>query len=306
MRVFLAGASGAIGRPLIRALVHNGHDVLGLTRAAEKAATITSLGATPVIADALDRTALLRAVDGMHADAVLHELTALTRPPMRHSGMVPTDVLRTDGTANLLAAADVLGAKRFVTQSIIFGYGMRDHGDTVLTEDSPFGRRAGDKNDPHIAAMRANEEQAFTAPEGIALRYGMFYGGNLDTTAPTLRKRGIPVFRGGAIGWVHHEDAATATVAALERGEAGQAYNIVDDLPATWSEMFTALAAAVDAPRPRRMPVPLFRLIASYVSSFAIDTVMHVSNAKARAELGWTPRYPTYREGIAEIRTASS
>lgn len=304
MRVFLAGASGAIGRPLIKALVHNGHEVIGLTRAEGKAAAITALGATPVIADALDRTALLRAVDGMHADAVLHELTALTKPPMRHSGMMPTDVLRTDGTANLLAAADILGAKRFITQSIIFGYGMRDHGDTVLTETSPFGARAGNRNDPHIAAMRANEEQAFTAPEGIALRYGMFYGGNLDSTAPALRSRGIPVFRGGAIGWVHHDDAAAATVAALERGEAGQAYNIVDNLPATWSEVFSALADALDAPRPRHIPVPLFRLIAPYVSGFAIDTTMRVSNTKARAELGWTPRYSTYRDAMDAIRSA--
>lgn len=304
MKVFLAGASGAIGRPLIRALVHNGHEVLGLTRVTDKAATIRALGATPVIADALDRAALLHAVEGMHADAVLHELTALTKPPLRHSGMAPTDLLRTDGTANLLAAAEILGAKRFVTQSIIFGYGLRDHGDTVLTEDAPFGARAGNKNDPHIAAMRANEEQTFTAPEGIALRYGMFYGGNLDATASTLRSRGIPVFRGGAIGWVHHDDAAAATVAALERGEPGRAYNIVDELPATWSEIFTALAEALDAPQPRRIPVPLFRLIAPYVSSFAVDTVMHVSNARARAELEWSPRYPTYREAMAEIASA--
>jgi nucleoside-diphosphate-sugar epimerase len=298
MKVLLAGASGAIGVPLTRRLVANDHEVLGLTRSRAGAAALEALGATPVVADALDCDGLMRAVAGQSADAVIHELTALRKPPLRPSGMAPTNRLRIEGSANLLAAADELGAKRFVTQSIIFGYGFHDHGPDVLTEDAPFGRPAGNRNDPAIAAMLSAEEQAFTAPEGIALRYGLLYGGDVEERRALLARRGLPVARGGLIGWVHHDDAAAATVAALEHGRPGQAYNIVDDQPAAWLEVFTAMAAALGVPRPRNLPPWLVRLIAPYVASFALDTSMRVSNAKARDELGWRPAYPTFREGI--------
>jgi nucleoside-diphosphate-sugar epimerase len=250
------------------------------------------------VADALDRGRLLRAVDGDWADAVIHELTALRKPPARHRGMAMTDRLRIEGTANLLAAADALGAKRFLTQSMIFGYGYRDHGPAPLTEDAPFGRPAGDRTDPHLAAMLSTERQAFSAPEGIALRYGLLYGGDAAQTRALLARRGLPVARGGLLGWIHHEDAAAATVAALEQGRPGQAYNLVDDLPATWQEVFTAMARAFGTPPPRRAPRWLFRLAAPYVASFAVDTSMRVANAKAKAELGWRPAFPTYRDGI--------
>ena len=212
--------------------------------------------------------------------------------------MALTDRLRTEGTANLLAAAEALGAKRFVAQSFILGYGYRDHGPEPLTEDAPFGRPAGDRSDPHVAAMLATEQQAFTAPEGIALRYGLLYGGDAARMRALLARRGLPVARGGLLGWVHHEDAAAATVAALEHGRPGQAYNLVDDLPATWQEVFTAMARALGTPPPRRVPRWLFRLVAPYVASFAVDASMRVSNAKARAELGWRPTFPTYSDGI--------
>src|SRR5262245_26935655 len=234
MKVLLAGASGAIGVPLTRRLVANNHEVLGLTRNRAGAAALEALGATPVVADAPDRDGLMRAVAGQSADAVIHELTALRKPPLRPSGMAPTNQLRIEGSANLLEAADELGAKRFVTQSIIFGYGFYDHGPDILTEDSPFGRPAGNRNDPAIAAMHSAEEQAFTAPEGIALRYGLLYGGDVEERRALLARRGLPVARGGLIGWVHHDDAAAATAAALEHGRPEQAYNIVDDQPATW------------------------------------------------------------------------
>jgi nucleoside-diphosphate-sugar epimerase len=304
MKVLLAGASGAIGVPLTRRLVANDHEVLGLTRNRARAAALESLGATPVVADALDRDGLMRAVAGQSADAVIHELTALRKPPLRPSGMAPTNQLRIEGSANLLEAADELGAKRFVTQSIIFGYGFYDHGPDVLTEDSPFGRPAGNRNDPAIAAMRSAEEQAFTAPEGIALRYGLLYGGDVEERRALLARRGLPVARGGLIGWVHHDDAATATVAALEHGRPGHAYNVVDHQPATWRDVFTAMAAAFGAPRPRNLPPWLMRLAAPYVASFAVETSMRVSTAKARDELGWRPAYPTFREGIEAMVAA--
>jgi nucleoside-diphosphate-sugar epimerase len=295
MRVLLAGATGAIGKPLTRQLIAGGHEVLALVR---NPSGPRPLGATPVFADALDRDALLRAVDGHWADAVIHELTALRTPPRKQRGMVETNRLRIEGTTNLLAAADVLGAKRFVTQSIVFGYGFYDHGSEVLTEDAPFGRPAGNKNDPAVAAMLSTEQQAFTAPEGIALRYGLLYGGDLEDKRVILAKRGLPVAAGGELAWVHHEDAAAATAAALLHGRPGEAYNIVDDRPATWRELFAAMAQALGAPPPRTVPRWLFRMTAPYVASFAVDTSMRVANAKAVTELDWQPMFPTYRDGI--------
>ena len=301
MKVLLAGASGALGIPITRQLLAHGHQVLGLTRDPAGARRLEALGVAPVVADALDRERLLRAVDGDWADAVIHELTALRKPPARHRGMATTNRLRIEGTANLLAAADALGAKRFLTQSIIFGYGYRDHGPELLTEDAPFGRPAGDRTDPHLAAMLSTEQQAFSAPEGIALRYGLLYGGDAARTRALLDRRRLPVAHGGVLGWIHHEDAAAATVAALEQGRPGQAYNLVDDRPATWWEVFTTMAKAFGSPPPRRVPPWLFRLAAPYVASFAIDTSMRVANAKAKADLGWQPAFPTYRDGIAAM-----
>lgn len=302
MRVFVAGASGALGERLVRQLTERGHTVLGLTRYDTTAKRLASHGVKPVVADALDRDALLHAVRDLSADAVIHELTALKKAPTRHSGMAATNRLRVDGTANLLAAADRMGAKRFLTQSIIFGYGYRDHGNRILTEDDPFGVPAGDKCDPHVAAMLSTEQQAFTAPEGIALRYGVLYGGDAAQMRPLLAERKLPVVKGGLLGWIHHEDAAAATVAALEDGAPGQAYNIVDDQPATWSEVFTAMAKALGTPAPRTMPRWMLKVAAPYVASFAIRTSMQVSNAKAKRELNWTPSMPTYREGIQILR----
>ena len=300
MKVLVAGATGLLGVPLTRALLADGHEVIALTHARRS----TAAGVASVTADALDRESLLRAVDGIEADAIIHELTALAKPPMRHSGMATTNRLRTEGTANLVAAADVIGAKRFVTQSIILGYGYRDHGDKLITEDDPFGLPQHDKTDPHVAAMLSTEQQAFTAPEGIALRYGMLYGGDLAALRPLLARRRLPVVRGGVLGWVHHEDAAAATVAALYHGRAGQAYNSVDDRPALMAELYTAEAAALGAPPPRSVPAWMLRLAAPLIASIAVDTSMRVSNEKAKTELGWTPRYPTYRDGMAAIRAA--
>ena len=303
MKVLLAGASGAIGIPIVRHLTAHGHQVLGLTRDPSGAGRLEDLGVRPVVADALDRDRLVDAVQGLSADAVIHELTALRKAPRTHSGMALTDRLRSQGTTNLLAAAEVLGARRFLTQSIILGYGYRDHGAEVLTEQAPFGRPAGDRSDPHVAAMLSTERQAFSAPEGIALRYGLLYGGDAARMHALLARRGLPVAKGGVLGWVHHEDAAAATVAALERGRPGQAYNVVDDLPATWEEVYTAMAEAFGTPPPRQVPRWLFRLAAPYVAAFGIDTSMRVSNAKAKAELGWRPTFPTYRDGIRAAAT---
>jgi nucleoside-diphosphate-sugar epimerase len=302
MRVLLAGASGALGRPLTRRLLAAGHEVIGLCRNPAGAPALMELGAQPLVADALDRIALLNAIDGLSADAVVHELTALRKPPTRHSGMAGTDRLRNEGTANLVAVAAAIGATRVVTQSIVLGYGYYDHGRGPLTEGDPFGLPTGTRSDPHVAAMLAAERQTFESGHGIALRYGMLYGGDAEQVRPLLARRRLPVVAGGLLGWVHHEDAAAATVAALEHGRAGEAYNVVDDQPASWQEVYTAMAEAFGAPRPHRLPRWLFRLAAPYVATFAADTSMVVSNAKAEAELAWKPEFPSYREGIAAAR----
>jgi nucleoside-diphosphate-sugar epimerase len=307
MRVLLAGATGALGVPLTRQLLEHGHEVLGLARHPASAERLTALGARPVTADALDRDDLLRAVQGLSADAVIHELTALRKPPRSHRGMTLTNRLRTEGTAHLLAAAEVLGAGRFLTQSIIFGYGYRNHGDRILTEQDPFGKPAGNRCDPHVAAMLSTEQQAFSAPHGMALRYGLLYGGDARQMEERLARRRLPVAHGGVLGWVHHEDAAAATVAALEHGEAGQAYNIVDDQPASWDQVFTEMAEKLGTPPPRSLPGWVLRMAAPYVASFVVGTSMRVSNAKAKRELGWHPRFPTYPDGIrAMVFTAAA
>ncbi|MBO0817178.1 MAG: NAD(P)-dependent oxidoreductase, partial [Actinobacteria bacterium] len=252
MRVLLAGASGAIGMPLIRQLHAAGHDVLAVHRSAPGGSRLAATGATPVQADVLSGPGLLRALAGQRADAVICELTALKKPPARHQHMAATNRLRTEGTANLLAAARQLGARRFITQSMVFGYGYGDWGGQVLTEADPFGPPGRGRFEDHLAAMRSNEQQAFTAAglDGIALRYGLFYGPGpaCDAMIDGLRRRRIPLARNsGVLPWVYIDDAAAATVAALERGEPGAAYNIADDEPVSLATLLTALASAVGA-----------------------------------------------------------
>ena len=240
-------------------------------------------------------------MDGLHADAVIHELTALRKPPLRPNGMTLTNRLRVVGTANLLATALHMGATRFVTQSFILGYGFCDHGDRLITEQDPFGIPAGDMTDAAVTAMKLAEMQTFSAPEGIAVRYGLLYGGDGEQMKEQLASRRVPVSSGGLLGWVHHHDAAAATVAALENGRPGQAHNVVDDRPATWEEVFTAMAESFGAPPPRHLPHWMMRLIAPYVAALAVDSSMRVSNAKGKHDLGWRPRFATYREGIAAM-----
>ena len=302
MNVIVAGATGTLGVPIVRQLIAAGHAVVGITRTREGAERLVHLGARPIIADAMDRAGLLRAVDGEGADAVLHELTALKKPPLGHGGLAETDALREEGTTNLLDVAGHVGARRFVTQSIVFGYGYRDHGPHVLTEDAPFGDTDGSPFDAHVNAMVSTEQQAFQADgiDGISLRYGVLYGEDVDTVVGMLRKRSLPVARrGGRLPFIHHQDAAAATVAALERGGPGQAYNIVDDTSATFRELITRIAEVRHAPKPLVVPGWLLKLVAPYGGVVLADVSMLVSNAKAKQELSWAPRYPSFRDGIS-------
>jgi nucleoside-diphosphate-sugar epimerase len=302
MRVIVAGATGTLGVPIVQHLIAAGHTVSGITRTKEGAERLTQLGASTITADVMDRAGLLKAVRGIEADAILHELTALKKAPARHSAMTETDALRVKGTTHLLDVARAVGATRFVTQSIVFGYGFYDHGAQALTEESPFGPTNGSPFDAHVDAMVSTEQQAFHAEgiEGIALRYGLLYGEDVDTVVRVLRKRSLPVARhGGALAFVHHQDAAAATVAALERGRGGLAYNVVDDTPATFRELITEIAEIRHAPRPLVVPGWLLTLAAPYGGVVLSGVSMLVSNAKAKQELEWAPRYPSFRDGIS-------
>jgi nucleoside-diphosphate-sugar epimerase len=308
MRVLFAGASGAVGTPLTRQLIAAGHQVVGISRSQANAQRLRAAGAEAVVADVLDRENLLTAVRDVRADAVMHQLTALGTTKIRDA-MQGTNTLRTTGTAHLIAAARAVGAHRFLTQSIVLGYGYRDHGPHTITENDPFAEPATGRFGPAITALRSAEEQVLSADEmeGVALRYGGFYGPDSFTRmiVNLVRKRRLPVpsSGGGFVSFIYLEDAAAATVAALEKGRAGQAYNIVDDEPVRWADYLDALAAELGARRPWRVPTWMLRAI-PYLHTL-MTTSMRVSNAKAKRELGWTPAVSTYRDGIPLVVKAA-
>ncbi|MCG6495225.1 NAD(P)-dependent oxidoreductase [Kitasatospora sp. A2-31] len=302
MKVLMAGASGVLGRKVVRELRAAGHEVAGLGRGEGNS----------VRADLLDREAVLRAVDGLSFDAVVHAATALQgRSMMRHQDMAATNLLRTDGTANLIAAARETGAHRIVVESMMFGYGYGDHGAGELTEDgAPFGPAQGNPwLERHVGAMRVKEELAFTADglEAISLRFGLFYGTGVteSTVLPMLRKRALPVVadHGRALSWVDVDDAARAVAAALEGGRAGQAYNIADDTPLGFGSHVRAVADAFGAPAP--MTVPLWLLRPAPLAHTIMSTNLRLANAKAKTELGWAPTHPSSVEGLKPLAAAS-
>lgn len=308
MRVFVAGASGAIGRPLVPRLLAAGHEVTGSTRSRERAEAIRAAGATPVLVDALDPEALLQAVEQAAPEVVVHQLTALPErfDPRRADLYDATNRVRAEGTANLLAAALAAGARRFVSQSIAFGYAPGPRPE-VMSEDAPLNLEAPS---PFAEAMRviAEMERAVLHTdglEGLVLRYGWFYGPGTyyaedGTTAEEVRKRRFPVIGSGAglFSFIHVDDAADATVAAVEGGAPG-VYNVVDDEPAAMRDWLPAYAEAIGARRPRRIPVWLARLAAGKMASL-VNQQPGASNAKAKRELGWQPRWRTWREGFRE------
>jgi nucleoside-diphosphate-sugar epimerase len=310
MKVLIVGATGALGMPLVRKLIAGGHEVLGVTRTPGNTRSLTEVGAQPIVADAMDRDGLLAAVNGLRADAVVHALTALKKTPLRHSDMARTDALRDAGMANVLAAARVIGARRAVVESMHVGYGYGDWRTQVLTEETAFAPRGRTRGlERHLAGFRALEGQLFEATragwlEGVSLRFGAFYGpdAGMQGLMDLLRRRRVPLLDGGdaVLSWIHHEDAASAIVAALERGRPGEAYNIVDDEPAAWRDFLGLLATTAGAPQPRSMPRWLVALAGPYAAAF-LTTTLRASNAKAKRELGWAPSMPTYRQGIPRV-----
>jgi nucleoside-diphosphate-sugar epimerase len=308
MRVFVAGASGAIGRRLVPQLVAAGHDVIGTSRSPEKADLLRSLGAKPVALDLLDREAVRRAVLEAEPETIVHQATALADARWGRSldrTFAHTNRLRIEGTDALLAAAREAGVRRFVAQSFA-SYRYAREGGPVKTEDDPLDPAPPPNTEETNAAMRHLDE-AVAGAGGVALRYGGFYGDPASDGLPgPVRKRMFPIVDGGGgvLSFVHLDDAAAATVLALERGEAG-IYNIVDDDPAPVREWLPVLASALGAKPPRRFPRWLARLFAGEAGVVMGTESRGASNAKAKRELGWAPRYASWREGFAAVYAAA-
>ena len=308
MRVFVAGASGAIGRPLVTKLVAAGHAVTGMTRSESKADAIRQAGADAAVVDVFDAEALRAAVDEARPEVVVHELTALPdRLDFRKRDLYePTNRVRAEGTRNLLDAARGAGSRRFVCQSIAFAY--RNEGPRVKTEEDPMLDDAPGSFAGGVKALREMEAMVLGADamDGLVLRYGFFYGpgthyGERGAMVADVRRRRLPVVgKGtGVFSFIHVDDAADATVAAVERGAAG-VYNVTDDEPAAMSEWVPVLAEAAGARRPLRVPLWLARLVGGRQAADFASVLRGASNEKAKRELGWQPAHPSWRTGFEE------
>ena len=311
MKIFVVGATGALGLQLVPQLVANGHEVVGMTRSASKEGLVRGLGAQPVVADALDPDAVAQAVAGAEPEVIVHQLTALSGAlDMRHIDrfLEGTNRLRTEGTDHLLAAGRAVGARRFVAQSFA-GWPFARTDGPVKSENDALDPNPPAKLRSALDAIRHLEQAVTDADwaEGIVLRYGGFYGPGTSVSsdpraemAAPIRKRQFPVIGAGGGVWsfVQIEDAARATVAAIEHGPPG-IYNVVDDEPAPVRDWLPELARALGAKPPRRVPRWLGRLAAGEAGVVMMTDIRGASNAKAKRELGWQPMYPTWREGFA-------
>lgn len=308
MRVFVAGASGAVGKRLVPQLIAAGYAVVAMMRSPRHAAALRALGAEPVVVDAFDRTALMAAVQRAQPEVVIHQLTALTGvKDYKHFDreFALTNRLRTEGTDNLLAAAQAAGTRRFIAQS----YGSWNYARTGTgpkTEEDPLDPEPPPHQRETLDVAERGERAVVEAGglAGVALRYGNLYGPGTGfaadgAIAATVRKRGFPIVGSGAGVWsfVHVEDAASAALAALQQGAPG-VYNIVDDEPAPVAVWLPELARALGAQPPRHVPIWLGRLAIGEVGVSMMTRIRGASNAKAKRELGWTPRYATWRQGF--------
>ncbi|MEU4821937.1 NAD(P)-dependent oxidoreductase [Actinomadura sp. NPDC023710] len=307
MRVFVAGGSGVLGQRLVPRLVARGHQVTATTTSRAKLDLLERLGADGVVMDGLDAAAVGEAVAAARPDVVVHQMTAISmahagKPDIKHPDrwFAKTNRLRTEGTDHLLAAAEATGVPHFVAQGYASWNGIREGG-WVKTEEDPLDLLEGTAANVGLKALSRVEDVVLKAG-GAVLRYGAFYGpGAIDDQVELLRKRQYPlVGRGtGYSSWVHLDDAASATVLAVEQKARG-VYNIVDDDPAPASEWLPYLAECAGAKRPRRVPVWLARLLAGDQAVVMMTEGRGFSSAKAKRELGWEPRYPSWRQGFKE------
>lgn len=311
MRIFLAGATGVIGRRLLPRLLEAGHDVTAMTRSEDRAGALRDAGAVPVVCDVFDAEGLRAAVERATPEVVVHELTDLPPaldPRKMEQQLAGNDRVRTEGTRNLVAAAVAAGARRMVAQSIAFAYAPTGTG--LKRETDPLWDEASWPWKRSVEALHELEE-AVTRTEGIeglVLRYGFFYGpgssyGPGGFWEREVKRRRFPVVASGAgvFSFIHVDDAADATVAAVERGAPG-IYNVVDDEPAPTREWLPVYADAVGAKRPWRVPRFLARILAGEYAVMLATELRGASNQRAKAELGWQPRHASWREGFKEAR----
>lgn len=312
MKVFVAGATGAIGRQLVPRLVGAGHEVYGMTHHASHQQLVRDLGAAPVLADALDADQVAEAVARVQPDVIVHQLTSIGPMDLRHfdRAFAMTNRLRTEGTDHLLSAGQAVGVKRFVAQSFFAAYERT--GSLVKTEEDSFGPGPAKEMRETVAAIRHVEDAVLAATwtEGVVLRYGGFYGpgtslGPDGEQTEAVRRRKFPVVGDGAGVWsfIHIEDAAEATVAAIDHGRRG-VYNVVDDEPAPVGEWLPVLARTLGAKEPMRVPRFVGRLLTGEIGAVMMTELRGASNAKARRELGWSPSHPSWRDGFGDLRTA--
>jgi nucleoside-diphosphate-sugar epimerase len=305
VRVFLAGASGVIGGRLVPQLLAAGHEVTGMTRSPQRAGALERGGARAVVCDALDAPAVASAVSAARPDAVIHQLTALPKridPRKMERDFALNDRLRSEGTRILVEAAGAAGARRVLAQSIAFAYAPGPPG-TVHVESDPLNLQVEGPYRRSVLALR-DLEDSVTGAGGVVLRYGYFYGATAaisrgGSMVEDIRRRRMPVLGAGEGVWsfVHVDDAASATVSALER-DGPAIYNVVDDEPARVRDWLPALAAAVGAPKPMKVPAWLARPLAGAYGVYVMTGSQGASNALARRELGWTPALASWREGF--------
>jgi 2-alkyl-3-oxoalkanoate reductase len=310
MKVFVAGATGVIGRRLVPQLVEAGHDVVGMTRSETKTEALGRAGAQGVVCDVFDLAALRTAVTAAAPEVVVHELTDLPAAMnLRRASeqLAGNDRIRTEGTANLVSASLSAGVRRIVAQSIAFAYAPV--GGPIKNEDDPLYL---DAPPPWSRSMRAVSELERLVTEtdgieGVALRYGFFYGPGSSyasdgSLAREARRRRLPIVGGGSgiFSFIHVDDAAAATVAAVEGSSRG-IYNVVDDDPAAQREWVPRYAEALGAKKPFRVPVLLARLIGGKYGVMLASQLRGASNDRAKRELGWSPRYPSWRQGFTEV-----
>jgi nucleoside-diphosphate-sugar epimerase len=308
MRVFVAGASGAIGTRLVPQLIDRGHEVIGTSRSSENAERVRALGAEPIALDLLDPRAVRKAILESEPDAIVHQATALANVRFSRNmdrTFAQTNRLRTEGTDALLAAAREAGVRRFVAQSFA-SYRYAREGGPVKTEDDPLDPTPLPTTRESHAAMRYLDETV-TAAGGIALRYGDFYGAANDGLVEPVRKRQFPIVGDGdgVSSFIHLDDAAAATVLALDKDRAG-IYNIVDDEPAPVREWLPVLASVLGAKPPRRIPRWLARLFAGEAVVMIGTEARGASNAKAKRELGWKLCYPSWRHGFVAAYSSTT
>jgi 2-alkyl-3-oxoalkanoate reductase len=301
MRVLVAGATGAVGKQLVPQLIAAGHQVTASTRSPGKAAGLEAAGADVAVVDGLDAVGVGEAVAKAEPEVIIHQMTSLGDYNLRHFDrtFAKTNELRTTGLDNLMAAAQAAGARRLIVQSYSGWPNIRT-GSPVKTEDDPLDPDPPQAMRATLDAIRYLENAVMSSPmEGVVLRYGSLYGpGASDLLVDMIKRRQVPMIGNGAgiWSWIHVQDAASAAVAALDRGDG--VYNIVDDAPAPVSQWLPFLASAVGARKPLRLPVWLGRLAAGEAAVSMMTQVRGSSNVKAKRELSWALAWPTWRDGF--------